>query len=105
MFFLCLSSTTPYSQFSPLAIESNGHTYINLLSPPANETAILFGSGTSAVTTAYETTVNAFDNSAWWIIVYILIIVAVEPENPTGIWTSAMEVRAIVMEYTLSAAQ
>lgn len=41
------SGTTPYSQFSPLAIESNGHTYINLLSPAASETAILFGSGTS----------------------------------------------------------
>jgi microcystin-dependent protein len=36
------SGATPFT-FSPLAVESNGHTYINLLSPAANETAILFG--------------------------------------------------------------
>jgi hypothetical protein len=41
------SGLIPYSQFSPLAVESNGHTYINLLSPTSSETAILFGSGTS----------------------------------------------------------
>lgn len=42
------SGATPFS-FSPLAVESNGHTYINLLSPAANETAILFGQpGSSA---------------------------------------------------------
>ena len=33
-------NTTP---FSPLIVESNGNTYINLLSPDANETSILFG--------------------------------------------------------------
>ncbi len=42
------SGATPFA-FSPLAVESNGHTYINLLSPAANETAILFGQpGSSA---------------------------------------------------------
>ena len=42
------SGATPFT-FSPLVIESNGHTYINLLSPAANETAILFGQpGSSA---------------------------------------------------------
>lgn len=35
--------------FSPLAVESNGHTYINILSPAVNEGAILFGQpGSSA---------------------------------------------------------
>jgi endosialidase-like protein len=42
-----ISGVMPYSQFSPLAIENNDHTYFNLLSPAASETAILFGSGTS----------------------------------------------------------
>jgi hypothetical protein len=42
------SGATPFA-FSPLVVESNGHTYINLLSPAANETAILFGqAGSSA---------------------------------------------------------
>ncbi|MEP7109264.1 MAG: hypothetical protein ABI760_14820 [Ferruginibacter sp.] len=41
------SGATPFP-FSPLAVESNGHTYINLLSPGANETAILFGQPGSA---------------------------------------------------------
>ena len=42
------SGATPFA-FSPLAVESNGHTYINLLSPAVNETAILFGQpGSSA---------------------------------------------------------
>ncbi len=36
------SGATPFA-FSPLAVESNSHTYINLLSPAAFETAILFG--------------------------------------------------------------
>jgi hypothetical protein len=36
------SGVTPFA-FSPLAVESNGHTYINILSPVANEGAILFG--------------------------------------------------------------
>ncbi len=37
-----VSGASPFS-FSPLVIESNSHTYINLLSTAANETAILFG--------------------------------------------------------------
>ncbi|MDB5206934.1 MAG: hypothetical protein JWR72_2009 [Flavisolibacter sp.] len=42
------SGATPFA-FAPLVVESNGHTYINLLSPAANETAILFGqAGSSA---------------------------------------------------------
>jgi hypothetical protein len=42
------SGTFPFA-FSPLAVESNGHTYINILSPAANEGAILFGQpGSSA---------------------------------------------------------
>jgi hypothetical protein len=41
------SGINPYSQFSPLAVESNSHTYINILSPAANETGILFGSGSA----------------------------------------------------------
>src|SRR5258706_15606320 len=42
------SGATPFT-FSPLVVESNGHTYINLLSPAANETAVLFGQpGSSA---------------------------------------------------------
>ena len=53
------SGTIPYSQFAPLAIESNEHTYINLLSPAANETAILFGSGSSTNgVLMYNTSVN-----------------------------------------------
>ena len=36
------SGATPFL-ISPLTVESNGHTYINLLSPAANETGILFG--------------------------------------------------------------
>jgi hypothetical protein len=42
------SGALPFS-FSPLAVESNGHTYINILSPAANESAVLFGQpGSSA---------------------------------------------------------
>jgi hypothetical protein len=42
------SGASPFV-FSPLVVESNGHTYINLLSPAINETAILFGQpGSSA---------------------------------------------------------
>ena len=36
------SGATPFA-ISPLTVESNGHTFINLLSPAANETGILFG--------------------------------------------------------------
>jgi hypothetical protein len=36
------SGVIPFA-FSPLAIESNGHTYINILSPVPNEGAVLFG--------------------------------------------------------------
>ena len=36
------------SIFTPLVIENNSHTYINLLSPDANETAILFGKTSNA---------------------------------------------------------
>jgi hypothetical protein len=39
-------AATPFA-FSPLVVESSGHTYINLLSPDANETAILFGKASS----------------------------------------------------------
>ena len=38
-------NTTP---FSPLVVESNTNTYINLLSPDANETSILFGKASDA---------------------------------------------------------
>jgi len=41
------SGTDPYAEYSPLTVESNSNTYLNLLSPAANETALLFGSGTS----------------------------------------------------------
>jgi hypothetical protein len=41
------SGATPFV-FSRLAVESNGDTYINLLSPAVNETAILFGQPGSA---------------------------------------------------------
>ena len=41
------SGGTPFT-FSRLAVESDGHTYINLLSPDANETAILFGKASNA---------------------------------------------------------
>jgi hypothetical protein len=42
------SGATPFA-FSPLVVENNGHTYINILSPAANEGAILFGQpGSSA---------------------------------------------------------
>ena len=36
------------SPFSPMVVESNSHTYINLLSPDANETSILFGKASDA---------------------------------------------------------
>jgi len=36
------------SPFSPLVVESNSNTYINLLSPDANETSILFGKASDA---------------------------------------------------------
>jgi len=43
--FNCASgSTMPYS---PLVVESNTHTYINLLSPIGYETSILFGKGSA----------------------------------------------------------
>ena len=38
-------NTTPYS---PLVVESNSNTYINLLSPESNETSILFGKTSNA---------------------------------------------------------
>ena len=41
------SGATPFA-FSPLAVESNNHTYINILSPAANEGGILFGQPGSA---------------------------------------------------------
>ncbi len=34
--------------FSPMVVESNNNTYINLLSPDINETAVLFGKGSDA---------------------------------------------------------
>lgn len=37
-----VSGGTPFA-FSPLTVENNDHTYINLLSPNSNETGILFG--------------------------------------------------------------
>ena len=40
--FSSSSGATPFV-FSPLVVEGNGHTYINLLSPNTSETAILFG--------------------------------------------------------------
>jgi hypothetical protein len=42
------SGGTPFT-FSRMCVESDGHTYINLLSPDANETAILFGKASDAV--------------------------------------------------------
>ncbi len=42
------SGAIPFA-FSPLVVENNGHSYINILSPAANEGAILFGQpGSSA---------------------------------------------------------
>lgn len=38
-------NTTP---FAPLVVEGNGNTYMNLLSPNANETAVLFGKASDA---------------------------------------------------------
>jgi hypothetical protein len=44
------SGGTPFAPvFTPLVVEGNTHTYINLLSPDANETAILFGKASDAV--------------------------------------------------------
>jgi hypothetical protein len=44
-----VSGATAFSPaFTPLVVENNGHTYINLISPEANETAILFGKPSSA---------------------------------------------------------
>ena len=43
------SGGIPFSPvFTPLVVEGSGHTYINLLSPDANETAILFGRASNA---------------------------------------------------------
>ncbi len=43
------SGGTPFAPiFTPLVVEGNGHTYINLLSPNANETAVLFGKASDA---------------------------------------------------------
>ena len=57
------SGATPFV-FSPLAVESNGHTYINILSPAANETAVLFGkpgnSASGGIMYNNETTPNGF---------------------------------------------
>jgi len=41
------SGSTGNPRYSPLVIESNDHTYINLLSSAGNETAVLFGSGSA----------------------------------------------------------
>jgi len=57
------SGATPFV-FSRLAVESSGHTYINLLSPAANETAILFGlpgsSANGGILYNNENTLNGF---------------------------------------------
>ncbi|MEO6541146.1 MAG: hypothetical protein ABIN74_09160, partial [Ferruginibacter sp.] len=37
-----VSGATPYS-LAPLTVESNDHTFINLLSPATKETGVLFG--------------------------------------------------------------
>ena len=43
------SGAIPFSSiFTPLVVEGNSHTYINLLSPDANETGILFGKASNA---------------------------------------------------------
>ncbi len=59
--------------------------------------------GSTGITTAYETPINFLstlvDNSLY------SYYVSVDPENPSGIWLTNMEIRAIVIEYTLSAAQ
>lgn len=68
-----------------------------------NNLGFVASTGSPGVTTAYETPVNAFDNVvdnnlyAYYI--------SVEPENFTGIWTNSLEIRAVVIEYTLNAAQ
>jgi hypothetical protein len=41
------SGGTPFA-FSRLAVEGDGHTYINMISPDASETAILFGKASNA---------------------------------------------------------
>jgi len=57
------SGAVPFA-FSPLAVESNGHTYINLLSPVGSETAILFGQAGSSANGVlmynHESTPNGF---------------------------------------------
>ncbi len=57
------SGALPFA-FSPLAVESDGHTYINILSPAANETAILFGkpdnSASGVIMYNNENTPNGF---------------------------------------------
>jgi hypothetical protein len=64
---------------------------------------VVASTGSPAVTTAYETEVNSFstlvDNSVY------SYYMSVEPENFSGIWVSNMEIRAIIVEYTISGAQ
>jgi hypothetical protein len=44
-----LSGATPFaSVFTPLVVENNSHTYINLISPEVAETGILFGKPSGA---------------------------------------------------------
>jgi hypothetical protein len=52
-------NTSPFSQ---MAVEGSGNTYINLLSPNANETGILFGKASDAASGGiiYNNTPNAF---------------------------------------------
>lgn len=49
-----------FTPYSPLVVESNNHTYINLLSPDAYETSILFGKPENAASGGimYNSTAN-----------------------------------------------
>ena len=46
------SGATPFSIFTPLVVENNDHTYINMLSPEISESGILFGKPSNAVSGA-----------------------------------------------------
>ncbi len=46
------SGATPLSIFTPLVIENNSHTYINILSPEISESGILFGKPSNPVSGA-----------------------------------------------------
>jgi hypothetical protein len=61
--------------------------------------------GSPGVTTAYQTAVNSVSGSNIVDNSLFTYYFSVEPESPSGIWISNMEIRAIVIEYTMSVAQ